>query len=85
VSIHAEPAEEGEADSGEGPVLSADEVTVIQGAIDMASKTAAASMTPIEKARRAGRQAGWPTLPAPCVLHSLHRRLVLSPGCRANY
>ncbi|PRW32510.1 Metal transporter CNNM4 [Chlorella sorokiniana] len=44
VSIHAEPEEEGEQST-----LTLDEVQVIQGALDMANKTAESAMTPIEK------------------------------------
>ena len=46
--MHAEP--QGDGDGGEESAeLTVDEVQVIQGALDMASKTAADAMTPIEK------------------------------------
>ena len=48
VDLHAEP--QGDGDGGEESAeLTVDEVQVIQGALDMASKTAADAMTPIEK------------------------------------
>ncbi|KAL4421316.1 hypothetical protein ABPG75_010607 [Micractinium tetrahymenae] len=44
VSMHAEPAEDGEQST-----LTADEAQIIQGALDMASKTAESAMTPMTK------------------------------------
>ena len=41
-------------EEGEQSTLTLDEVQVIQGALDMASKTAESAMTPIEKASRLG-------------------------------
>jgi hypothetical protein len=45
--MHGEPQEEG----GGGEGLTQDEVMVIQGALDMASKIAEAAMTPLTKVR----------------------------------
>ena len=64
MTIHAEASgpgdgsERGGRGAGEGPVLSADEVTIIQGALDLAHKTAAQAMTPLEKASRRCRLDG---------------------------
>ncbi|KAI3423938.1 hypothetical protein D9Q98_009772 [Chlorella vulgaris] len=46
MSIHADPMHE---DGEGGPTLTADEVQIIQGALDMASKPALDSMTPFDK------------------------------------
>jgi hypothetical protein len=54
VDLHSETA-------GLGGTLSADEINIIRGALDLTNKTAAQAMTPLGKVRgqRGGRVGAW--------------------------
>ena len=58
-------------------MLTLDELQVIQGALDMASKTAESAMTPLDKVGGAGWGGGWgvnaPALPAESAITPLDK------------